>query len=106
MPASREDSRTFSAGRDEVYQASMEAASRCGFNIAESNPEAGQIKATTRMGLRSWGENITISVSADGRADIKSSCRGIQLIDYGKNKANVNAFFAALQPLLPPQPAQ
>jgi hypothetical protein len=106
MPASREDSMAFSAGRDEIYQASLKAASQCGFNIAESNQEAGQIKATTRMGLRSWGEHITISVSADGRAGIKSSCRGIQLIDYGKNKANINAFFAALQPLLPPQPAQ
>jgi hypothetical protein len=102
MPVNREDSRTFSAGRDQVYQASMQAASQCGFNITESDPEAGQIKATTRMGLRSWGEHITISVSADGRANIKSSCRGIQLVDYGKNKANINAFFAALGPLLPP----
>ncbi len=101
MPANREDSRTFSAGRDEVYQASMQAASQCGFNITESDPEAGQIKATTGMGLRSWGEHITISVSIDGRANIKSSCRGIQLVDYGKNKANINAFFAALEPLLP-----
>jgi hypothetical protein len=100
MPANREDSMTFSAGRDDVYQASMQAASQCGFNITESDPQAGQIKATTRMGLRSWGEHITISVS-DGRANIKSSCRGIQLIDYGKNKANITAFFAALQPLLP-----
>ena len=57
------------------------------------------------MGLRSWGENITI-VSADGRADIKSSCRGIQLVDYGKNKANVNALFSALEQLLPSQPQQ
>jgi hypothetical protein len=101
MPANREDSRTFSAGKDEVYQASMQAASQCGFNIKESDQAAGQIKATTGMGLRSWGEHITISVSADGRANIKSSCRGIQLVDYGKNKANINAFFAALEPLLP-----
>lgn len=103
MPASRQGSMAFSAGRDEVFQASMKALSQCGFHVAESNPEAGQIKATTGMGLRSWGEKITISVSADGRADITSSCRGIQLIDYGKNKANVNAFLSALGPLLPPQ---
>ena len=101
MPVNREDSMTFSAGRNDVYQASMQAASQCGFNITESDPQAGQIKATTKMGLRSWGEHITISVSADGKANIKSSCRGIQLVDYGKNKANINAFFAALEPLLP-----
>jgi hypothetical protein len=97
---------TFSAGKDEVFQASMKAASQCGFQIAESNPESGQIKAKASMGPRSWGEHITISVSADGRADITSSCRGIQFIDYGKNKANVNKFFSALRPLLPPQPEQ
>ena len=97
---------TFSASRDEVYRASMKAATQCGFHVAESDQAAGRIKATTGMSLRSWGEHITISVSADGTAGIKSSCRGIQLIDYGKNKANVNAFFSALGPLLPAQPAQ
>jgi len=53
------------------------------------------------MGMRSWGEKITITVGADGRTDIKSACRGIQLIDYGKNKANVNALFAAIGQSLP-----
>jgi hypothetical protein len=103
MPASHESSMTFPAGGDEVFQACMKAASDCGFRIAESNPEAGQIEARTKMGLRSWGEIITVTISAGGRADIKSSCRGIQIVDYGKNKANVNALFSALGPLLPPQ---
>jgi hypothetical protein len=106
MPASHQGSMTFPAGRDEVFQACMQAVSQCGFRTAESKPEAGQIEAKTRMGLRSWGENITITVSAEGRADIKSSCRGIQLVDYGKNKANVNALFSAVGLLLPPQPQQ
>ena len=105
MPASHQGSMTFPAGRDEVFQACIKAVSQCGFRIVESNPEAAQIKARTRMGLRSWGENITI-ISADGRADIKSSCRGIQVIDYGKNRANVNALFSALGLLLPSQPQQ
>jgi hypothetical protein len=104
MPASHQSSMTFPAGRDEVFQACMRAVSQCGFSVAGSNPETGQIDAKTRMGLRSWGEIITINISAEGRADIKSSCRGIQLIDYGKNKANVNALFSALGQLLPPQP--
>jgi hypothetical protein len=95
----------FPAARDQVFQACMQAVSQCGFSIVESNAEAAQIKARSSMGLRSWGENITI-VSADGRADIKSSCRGIQLVDYGKNKANVNALFSALEQLLPSQPQQ
>ena len=105
MPASYQGSMTFPAGRDEIFQACIKAVSQCGFRIVESNQETAQIRASTRMGLRSWGENITI-ISAGGRADIKSSCRGIQVIDYGKNKANVNALFSALGQLLPSQPRQ
>ncbi len=106
MPRSHQSSMTFPVGRDEVFQACMKAVSQCGFRITQSNPEAGQIEARARMGLRSWGENITITVSPEGRADIKSSCRGIQVIDYGKNKANVNALFSALGLLLPSQAQQ
>lgn len=106
MPASHQRSMTFPAGRDEVFRACMKAVSQCGFRIAESNPEAGQIEARAGMSMRSWGERITITTSAAGRVDIKSSCRGIQLVDYGKNKANVNALFSALGLLMPPQPQQ
>jgi hypothetical protein len=102
MPASYQGSMTFPAGSDEVFQACLRAVPQCGFRIAEPDPEARLIKARARMGMRSWGENITITISADGRADIKSSCRWIQVIDYGKNKANVNALFSALGLLLLP----
>lgn len=106
MPASYQGSMTFPAGRDEIFQACMTAVPQCGFRVAESNAAAGHIEARSKMGMRSWGENITITAGAAGAVDIKSSCRGIQLIDYGKNKANVNALFSALGLLLPPRPAQ
>jgi hypothetical protein len=79
---------------------------QCGFRIAGSDPEAGQIEARSKMSMRSWGEKITITTSAAGRADIKSTCYWIQTVDWGKNKANVNALFSALRQLLPPQPQQ
>ena len=71
MPASHQRSMTFPAGEDEVFQACMKAVSQCGFRITESNPEAEQIKAGARMGMRSWGEHITITASAAGQGFAK-----------------------------------
>jgi hypothetical protein len=106
MPASHESYMTFASTKDEVFQAAMTALPQCGFSIAGSDPATGRISAKTKIGIRSWGEIITIAISSDGRTDIKSSCRGIQMVDYGKNKANVSALLSALGQLLPapPQP--
>lgn len=101
MPASHQSSMAVSAEPGQVFEACLKAVPQCGFRIVKSNPETGQIEARSKMGIRSWGENITINVGAEGKVDIKSSCRGIQMVDYGKNKANVKALFSALGPLLP-----
>ena len=106
MPASYQSSMAASAGRSEVFEACLKAVDQCGFRVVASNPEAGQIEARTKMGIRSWGEIITITVGAEGTVGIKSSCRGIQMVDYGKNKANVNALSSALGTLMPRPPQQ
>ncbi|HEX9541060.1 MAG TPA: hypothetical protein VGA04_23085 [Streptosporangiaceae bacterium] len=106
MPASHQSSITVSAERSEVFEACLKAVQECGFRVVASNPETGQIEARTKMGIRSWGEIITITVGAEGTVDIKSSCRGIQMVDYGKNKANVNALSSALGMLVPRPPQQ
>lgn len=107
MPANYQGAMAFPAvSRDQIFQASLQAVSQCGFRLVGSNPEAGQITARTGMGLRSWGENILINVGTDGSVDIKSSCRGIQVVDYGKNKSNVNSLFSALGAFLTAQPTQ
>jgi hypothetical protein len=96
MFRSHQGSMTFPAGRDEVFQACMKAVSQCGFRIARSNPESGQIEARAGMGLLSWGENITITVSTEGRVDIKSSFPKIQVIDYGKTGRTLTHCFPRL----------
>jgi hypothetical protein len=106
VPASYQYGIDFPGGRDEVFQACVKAVSQCGFRIAGSDPEAGQIEARSKMGLRSWGEKITLRTSAAGRVDIKSTCYWIQVVDWGKNEANVHALFSALVQLLPPKPQQ
>jgi len=106
MPASYEGSMSFPGSKDAIFQACLQAVPQCGFRVAGSDPEAGRIEARTSMGMRSWGEIITITIGPDGRTDVKSSCRGIQIVDYGKNKANVSALFSALGQLLPLPPTQ
>jgi hypothetical protein len=101
--ASYQRGMNFPADTDEVFQACVKAVSQCGFRIAGSDPEAGQIEARSKISMRSWGEKITITTSPAGRVDIKSTCYWIQVVDWGKNKANVNALFSALGQLLPPQ---
>lgn len=101
MPVSHQGSMVFPESREEVFQACLKAISECGFHMRGSNQETGHIWARSGMSLRSWGERIEITIGNDSRIDVKSSCYGIQIIDYGKNKANVNQLFAALEPLLP-----
>jgi hypothetical protein len=104
MPASHQSNMAVSAEPSEVFEACLKAVDQCGFRVAASNPETGQIEARTKMGIRSWGEIITIAVGAEGTVGIKSSCRGMQMVDYGKNKANVNALSSALATLVPRPP--
>ena len=106
MVASHQGSVTFPGGLDRVFDACMKAVPHCGFRVAAADPAYGHIEAKASVGLRSWGENITITVAPDGRTDIRSACRGIQLVDYGKNKANVTALFTAIGQFLQPQPPQ
>ena len=104
MVASHQASWTFPGGLGQVFDACMRAVPHCGFRVAAANPALGRIEAKASVGLRSWGETITITVAPDGRTDIRSACRGIQLVDYGKNKANVTALFTAIGQFLQPQP--
>jgi hypothetical protein len=59
------------------------------------------------MSLRSWGENITVTVGTDGTTEIVSECRfPTQFVDWGKNRANVTRLLSMLRlTLAPPPPA-
>lgn len=44
--------------------------------------------AFTKFSMSSWSEKVTVEIE-NGRANIKSECTGSQLMDWGKNKKNV-----------------
>ena len=93
MRASYQQGKNFPAGMDEVFQACVKAVSQCGFRIGGSDPEIGQIEARSKMSMRSWGEKITITTSAAGRVDIKSTCYWIQVVDWGKTRLTLTHCF-------------
>ncbi len=55
------------------------------------------ILAATRMGLRSWGERVLIDFLPDNSIRVTSKCVfPLQVVDWGKNKANVARFIAEI----------
>jgi hypothetical protein len=71
--------------------------------VTASNITQGSIRARARVNVRSWGENITVTVGADGKTEIVSECRvPTSVVDWGKNRSNVNRLFSLLRMTLAP----
>jgi hypothetical protein len=61
----------------------------------------GSFKGHIGMSIWSWGENFTITITPDGAVRMKSVCRfPFTIVSWGKNKRNVNRFFAGLKKVL------
>jgi len=54
--------------------------------------------AYTKFSMGSWSEEISVNID-NGVAIIKSECTGSQLIDWGKNKKNVEALLTQMESL-------
>ena len=53
------------------------------------------------MNFRSWGESIHVCIDTEDRVDITSECRfSLTVVDWGKNRWNVERIFTRLAPLL------
>ncbi|HCA83242.1 MAG TPA: hypothetical protein DEP18_05600, partial [Flavobacteriales bacterium] len=50
-----------------------------------------EIRANTNFSLSSWGELFTIQFAGNDMI-LTSSCKGTQLIDWGKNRRNIKKF--------------
>lgn len=90
----RED-RTYEINYNDAFEEALETAKKC-FNIQEHDIAKGYIKCTIRASLRSWGENILITIikidSSRTTITIESSA-STQLFDWGKSRENINNFF-------------
>lgn len=71
-----------------------EAAFKLDWNVSFVS-ETGFI-AYTRFSLSSWSEEVTVKID-NGVANIKSECTGSQLMDWGKNKKNVETLLSEIE---------
>lgn len=72
----------------------IEAAFKLDWNVSFVS-ETGFI-AYTKFSWSSWSEEVTVKID-NGVANIKSECTGSQLMDWGKNKKNVEALLSKLE---------
>lgn len=74
----------------------MEAAKKLGWNIGQTT-ETGFI-AFTGFSMSSWSEEVQVNITGSN-ANLKSACTGNQLMDWGKNKKNIENLITTLQEL-------
>lgn len=90
MGVSYRYNRGYPRTREEVFRACLEAVRQSGFRVRKSDPHGGWIRASARMGFRSWGESIDVSLDREGRVDVTSeSLFPFTVADWGKNRDNV-----------------
>jgi len=76
----------------------------CGFAVGMVNPAGGYIQASSSMSLFSWGENVALTLRTMPEGGIwiavQSSLK-FGLIDWGKNRRNVEKIISTMMSLAP-----
>ena len=79
---------------EEILITALEAAKKLNWKIGFTSQRA--FIAYTKFSMSSWGEEINVNIEHQ-KLIVKSECTGNQLIDWGKNKENVDAFLKSFQ---------
>jgi rhomboid protease GluP len=74
----------------------LEAVKKLNWNVSYTSRTG--IIAYTKFSMSSYSEEVKITVS-DSTATLKSECTGSQLIDWGKNKRNIEKFISVYNEL-------
>jgi len=75
---------------EELLVVALLAAKQLKWNISRVTKNG--FLAYTRFSMTSWSEEVKCVINEDGVISIKSECTGSQIIDWGKNKKNTEAF--------------
>ncbi|MGC5003955.1 DUF1499 domain-containing protein [Streptomyces sp. DT203] len=84
-----------------AFERAVQAVTALPATVTSSDSESGHIEAKVGMSWRSWGETVTIVVQPQGSSSssvcIESRPRlRITVVDYGKNRQNVERIVGAL----------
>lgn len=74
----------------------MEAAKKLGWNIGQTT-ETGFV-AFTGFSMSSWSEEVKVKIDGSN-ATLKSECTGSQMVDWGKNKKNIENLITTFREL-------
>lgn len=79
-----------------TFGAAKKAISALGWSLGAETPN--QLRGATEISLVSWGEKIIIDANPDGSLTLLSKCAfPLQMIDYGRNRRNVQQLIAEIK---------
>lgn len=82
--------------QNEFLVIAIESAQKLGWNVSQVSTNG--FKAFTKFSMSSWSEEVNVTVQ-DNSANIKSKCTSNQILDYGKNRKNVEALIKSIEEL-------
>ncbi len=90
--------RSYAVPKGELIAAVETTVKQLGWTVEAIDPDAGTVVARTPTSIWTWGDTVMIDTHPQGaggiRVDLVSTTA--QKIDWGKNKANIEKFYAAL----------
>lgn len=98
FPAYFIESRVFNQRQDELSAILQSALNNLGwrYKLLSDN----EFRANIAISFLSWGETLEIRIFSGGRVQVESKCiYPLQCFDWGKNKENVETFFAQVEKL-------
>ncbi|HEX2025951.1 MAG TPA: DUF1499 domain-containing protein [Actinomycetota bacterium] len=100
MGLSAEAERTFDVPWDRAYPAVVQAIPTVPkMQVRTADPSTGRIQVSKRMSWKSWGEDIFVDVFQPSEDQTTVKVRSqvkAQLVDWGVNRANVDAILQAV----------
>lgn len=104
--ASNEETIDLPVGRDEALGLSDQALTTSGLRVTKktTNPATYTVAGVTGPSLVSWNEEISIRVlpsTTPGHSNVQVRSQSWQIVDWGKNRGNVERLTARIRELVP-----